>query len=91
MIRIKDFAWQKKSIALVRPSRQMTYREEPIMPEKGPQLINLLSYTYAYAHEIAFMCVTQRYSRNNTSERVQYGCPHMYNGNMVVEGTGGRS
>ena len=41
-------------IALERPSRQETYRNKPIVPEKGHNLINLLSQMCAYAHEIAF-------------------------------------
>jgi len=55
-----------------------------LCPERSHNLINLLSQTCAYAHKIAFTwCNTQRYYRRSASEQVQYGCPHMYDGNMA--------
>jgi len=55
-------------------------------------LINLLSQTCAYAHQIAFTwCNHQRYSRRSASEHVRYGCPHMYDGIGRDETTGSRS
>jgi hypothetical protein len=46
--------WPWILMALARPSRQETYRSKPIVPERVHNLINLLSQTCAYAHEIAF-------------------------------------
>ena len=40
--------------ALARPSRQETYRKNRLCPKRTYNLINLLSQTCAYAHEIAF-------------------------------------
>ena len=44
--------WISQALAL--PSKRQIYRNQPIMLRKDPQLINLLSQTRTYAHEIVF-------------------------------------